>query len=152
MPMRKIMDGLETKTRNLLRGRARARAFVDEINAKTVCAHCGATSIEWHNPEHVVGNRWRFRISAMVVRGAAVSSIAAEIDRCIPLCRRCHMAEDGRLKAFVNAGGNRRPVGASLPPKPCAACDRLYKPLRRGFCARCYERAYRPGRNSKRAS
>src|SRR4051794_17021373 len=49
--------------------RAEARAFVTEINARTVCAHCGAQPIEWHNPEHVEQNRRHFQIGRMVSFG-----------------------------------------------------------------------------------
>lgn len=80
----------------------RNRAFVDEINTQTVCAHCGTQPIEWHNPEHVALNRQRFRICRMV-RGRSIAAIQAEMARCTPLCRRCHMAEDGRLEAFARA-------------------------------------------------
>lgn len=109
---------------------ARNRAFVDEINARTVCAHCGAQPIEWHNPEHVEQNRERFRIGHMVHRPRAIDAIAAELARCTPLCRRCHMREDGRMKNLQ--------VGAKVVgPSPCVKCGRVYKPLRRGLCSRC---------------
>jgi hypothetical protein len=57
------------------------------------------------------------------------------------LCRRCHMETDGRLLRFVAAGGGR--LINPLPPSPCSECGRLYKPLRRGLCARGYDRKYR---------
>lgn len=80
------------------------REFVDEVNARTVCAHCGSQPIEWHNPEHVNLNRQRFRIGQMVNQPASIKAIRAEIERCTPLCRRCHMREDGRLKVFSVRG------------------------------------------------
>lgn len=50
------------------------------------------------------------------------------------LCRRCHMAEDGRLAAFIAIGqAPREPA----PPTPCVQCGRLYKPLRKKLCSRC---------------
>ena len=56
------------------------------------------------------------------------------------LCRRCHMEIDGRMEKFVAAEGGRR---RDLSPKPCVICKRLYKPLRRGHCSRCYDRLLR---------
>lgn len=110
-----------------------ARAFVDEMNARTVCAHCGAQPIEWHNPEHVELNRRHFRISQMVNLGRSVQAIQDEVRRCTPLCRRCHMIEDGRIRN-LNRG---RPAQS---PKPCEACHRPSKPLRHGLCCRCESR------------
>ncbi len=90
------------------RTRAIARAFVKEVNARTVCAHCGAKKIEWHNPEHVELNRQSYRISRLVGTARSIEVIKAEMARCTPLCRRCHMKEDGRLKRFVEARGGRK--------------------------------------------
>lgn len=56
------------------------------------------------------------------------------------LCRRCHMEVDGRLAAFVTL-----PKRKAVPPKPCAECERLAKPLRKGLCGACYERKRRRG-------
>jgi hypothetical protein len=116
------------------RAYARARAFIDAVNAQTLCAHCGARPIEWHNPEHVKPGLWKNRISIMPQRHASISTIEAEMARCTPLCRRCHMAEDGRLAKFVTA---------KKEPSPCLECSRLYKPLRRGLCGRCDTRRRR---------
>jgi hypothetical protein len=118
--------------------RGRAQAFVAEINARTYCAHCGAQPIEWHNSDHVNLNRRRWRIGAMAIRGATNAAIQAEMDCCTPLCRRCHMAEDGRLKALVDSRPYK--AGDVAAPKPCTQCARLYRPLRRGLCSRCYDR------------
>jgi hypothetical protein len=82
------------------RQRAANRAFIAEVNARTVCAHCGAQPIEWHNPEHVEQNRQDYRISRLVQQPRSIEAIKAEMERCTPLCRRCHMAEDGRLRSF----------------------------------------------------
>lgn len=118
--------------------RAEARAFIAEINTRTVCAHCGAQPIEWHNPEHVKLNRQHFRISYLVSQGTRIEVIREELARCTPLCRRCHMRADGRAEQFL-AGRPRQP-GTVLPAKPCANCKRLYKPLRRGLCSTCDKR------------
>lgn len=53
------------------------------------------------------------------------------------LCRHHHMAIDGRLDKLAEYSRlNHRP----LPPTPCIQCDRLYKPLRKGLCSRCYDK------------
>lgn len=130
------------RSRKFLRGHnnrvftpvADARAFISEVNAQTVCAHCGAQPVEWHNPEHVELNRRHMRISAMVNSGCPIPSIREELVRCTPLCRRCHMVEDGRLATFVIA---------TKEPSPCLECSRVYKPLRHGLCARCETRRRR---------
>lgn len=124
-----------------------AKAFVADLNAKTLCAHCGDQPIEWHNPEHVELNRRHFRISAMADRGYTPEKIQEELDRCTALCRSCHMKADGRLSALIESSPLK--IGESLPPQPCQDCGRLYKPLRRGLCARDYDRRFRPERGRK---
>lgn len=131
----------KAKAKHLEMARARNKKFVDEVNANILCAHCGAQPIEWHNPDHVNMNRQHFRISNMVVNGRAIAAIQAEMERCTPLCRRCHMAEDGRMKQFVAAAGGRK--DGPQPPKPCVACAKEAKPLRRGLCRKCSERKRR---------
>lgn len=115
--------------------RARNRAFITEVNARTFCAHCGAQPVEWHNPEHVELNRQAYRISSLVVNRAAIKTIQTEMARCTPLCRRCHMAEDGRLEALRQAN----PLITA-----CVECTREAPPLRKGLCSRCYDRKRRP--------
>lgn len=100
--------------------RGEARAFVIRINAQTYCAHCGSQPIEWHNPEHVERNREHFRIGRMVSFGKAIAAIKREMSLCTPLCRRCHMAEDGRLKAFKERGDKMRKEQAR-----CYYCHRF---------------------------
>lgn len=105
------------------------RAAVRQIRAKTHCAVCGRQPIDWHSKDHDADHRRR--IALMVGNGRSMASILLEISRCRPLCRRCHMLEDGRL---AKLSGSRRPIG---PPKPCASCGKPYKPLRKGLCNRC---------------
>lgn len=92
-----------------------ATAYVDAINAEAFCTQCGAQPVEWHNPEHVELNRQGYRIGRMRSTGASIQKIEAELARCTPLCRRCHMAEDGRLTRFVAAGGGRHPRREDAP-------------------------------------
>lgn len=73
-----------------------ARAFVREVRDRTVCARCGRQPIEWHNDEHLA--RPSQRISTMAGNGYSPERIAAEIARCEPVCRRCHVHGDGRLR------------------------------------------------------
>jgi hypothetical protein len=101
-----------TRQEQAAANRASARAFVRDVNARTVCAHCGSQPIEWHNPEHVELNRRDFRIGRMVSIGRPIEKIQEEMAACTPLCRRCHMKEDGRLKKFV-AARVRRLTGVS---------------------------------------
>jgi hypothetical protein len=117
----------------------RAKAFVDEVNARTVCAHCGAQPIQWHNPEHVELNRKNFRISTMAVIGRSTEEIEAEMARCTPLCRRCHMAEDGRTATHIARFGRKL--------KDCDECGTPSLRRVRGLCPRCYQRLRRPSRN-----
>lgn len=57
----------------------------------------------------------------------------------IPLCRRCHMIEDGRLARL------RLVPHYTTDPSPCSICSKLSKPLRRGRCHRCNEFLRRNG-------
>jgi hypothetical protein len=125
-----------TKQERRANYRAIARVFVNEINARTVCAHCGEQPVEWHNPEHVQLNRENFRIGAMVAQGRTIDDIRSEMERCTPLCRGCHLRADGRIKT------NLRPEPPH-DPKPCTECAELWKPLRRGLCENCYRRMRR---------
>jgi hypothetical protein len=124
---------------NLQNSRARNRAFVAAIRSRTVCANCGGQPVEWHNPDHVLLNRQAFRISRMVNDARPLAAIEQEIACCTPLCRRCHLTEDGRLAA-LQSKSRAQPKRA---PKPCVACDCLAKPLRRGMCDACYRKAMR---------
>lgn len=76
--------------------RAAAREYVDGLRKTTTCAACGQPMRDWHNPEHVHSPHQR--IANMVTHGVPISEITAEIAVCIPLCRACHMREDGRLE------------------------------------------------------
>ena len=124
--------------------RIRNRAFIKELNARTFCAHCGAQPVEWHNPEHVQLNRQAYRISALVQAPRSIAVIEAELARCTPLCRKCHMAEDGRLSRFyAMASAPKTYLHVGL--LPCTSCSKPAKPLRRGLCNACNsrERYYR---------
>lgn len=69
-----------------------AREYVAALRAVTKCAHCDAPMRDWHNPEHLAEPIRR--VGRMVGIGRSIEKIQSEIDRCTPLCRRCHMAED----------------------------------------------------------
>lgn len=118
-----------------------ATAFVDEVNARTLCVHCGAQPVEWHREEHV--DRPNARVSSLRTQGASVDRIQAEMDLCVPLCRSCHMIEDGRLVALRSAAPYQKGK-IYVTPRPCIDCGREFKPLRRGRCWSCSERV-RPG-------
>ena len=53
------------------------------------------------------------------------------------LCRACHMIEDGRM--------SRIHIKQKHPPKACAICGELKKPMRRGRCHACNEYLIRHG-------
>jgi hypothetical protein len=113
----------------------RARAYVDPIRAAAVCARCGAQPIEWHRDEHHA--RPHFRVAFLTAQGRTPQRIQEEIDRCIPLCRRCHMQEDGRAAALT--ASRPRQKGSVFPPKSCIQCGTETKPSWRGMCRRCYD-------------
>jgi hypothetical protein len=136
MPSKDITRRRDVNRAHHERAIARNRAFIEEINARTVCAHCGVQPIEWHNPEHVLPGRALYRISHMVRTIRAIAAIRAELDRCTPLCRRCHMKEDGRMSVFLVQARKSK----TQPPKPCIECHQPAKPLRRQRCEQCYER------------
>lgn len=118
--------------------RERSRAFVAEVNARTVCAHCGRQPIEWHNPEHAtVPGRASYRISNMASAGRTVADIQAEMARCTPLCRRCHMAEDGRLAVIAQSV-------PEMPERACAECSHVTRRIIGGLCQRCHFRLNPP--------
>jgi hypothetical protein len=117
--------------------KAAAKAHVREIRKVTVCATCGAQPVDWHSPEHEkTGKAW-MRVSALAAVGFAIHRIDTEIAACTPLCRSCHMKEDGRLDRLMRASHTIK------PPKPCIVCTELAKPLRKGLCSRCYDRKRR---------
>ena len=76
------------------------KAIIDKIREETVCANCGKQPIEWHHEEHTIyPNR---RISRMLSKNKTLESILAEINVCVPLCRKCHIRMDGRLRNLRN--------------------------------------------------
>lgn len=116
--------------------RVRNREFIAAIRNQTVCANCGGQPIEWHHEDHPLHPG--HRVSCLGANCATFERIQREIDRCTPLCRRCHMQADGRLQKFVANTPHH-----ILPPQYCTNCQREYKPLRRGYCSRCYEHIVR---------
>ncbi len=93
-------------------GRKRAR----KIYPLGDCEICGKPATDRH---HADGN---------TANNAATNVVI--------VCRRCHMEIDGRLTKLADCGRQRKPD----PPKPCSRCERLYRPLRRGLCSRCYDK------------
>ncbi len=81
--------------------RLAARAHVDAIRARTFCTKCSGQPIEWHSDAHLLNtNR---RIAHLVALGFPIPVIDAEIAKCEPLCRSCHMRIDGRTAALLAA-------------------------------------------------
>ena len=123
--------------------------FVANTNKITFCANCGSQPIEWHNPEHKNGKEHQ-RISNLVQHASCIEEIQSEMNASIPLCRRCHMIEDGRAVLLdgrvVLLASRKRYV---VPAKPCSQCRVLAKPTRRGLCSSCYERERSRRRRAK---
>ena len=103
------MNGLEKR-------KALAKAYVAEVRSYTFCDKCGKQSIDWHCEAHL--EKPNARVAHQVARGEPVIVIQREIDRCTPLCRGCHMREDGRLAKLRENCPNQK--GAVLTdPRPC---------------------------------
>lgn len=98
------------------RGRARRRFGLG------VCEDCGRPATDRHHRDGDPGNN----VSANIA----------------PLCRRCHMAADGRLDVFRSTSASR--LGPQ-PARPCCNCQRPSKPLRMGRCHACDEYLRRRG-------
>jgi hypothetical protein len=93
--------------------RARNRAYVAEIRAHTFCARCGAQPVDFHCAEH--DEHPDHRVTRLVGNGSAIERIAREIALCEPLCRRCHMHQDGRIVSFLNSRKEGRQRGEGNP-------------------------------------
>jgi hypothetical protein len=115
---------------------ARNRKWVDEVNAVTVCAECGAQPIEWHGFHHAQGKA-HHRISSLVARGVSITRIQHEMDLCTPLCPACHVRVDGRLDNLRATQPYQRGQ-IYVGTLPCSCCQQLAKPLRKGMCTGCY--------------
>ena len=123
--------------------RAIAREYLREVRAVTICDRCGCQPVDFHREEHLL--RPNERVAHLAALGFPVERIAAEIALCEPVCRSCHMKEDGRSKRLTEA----RPRKAGMVfvgPVPCALCSRPTKPTRRGMCRQCYDATWRPKR------
>lgn len=99
------------------------RARAQRRYALVACEACGAPATDRHHRNGDTGNN-------------EPSNVAR-------LCRRCHMAADGRLATFLSTSASLR---GPQPPKPCANCGRPAKPLRRGLCHACNEYQRRQGK------
>lgn len=132
----RIHDELMNSTVRLER-RAKARAFITQVNQDTYCVRCGKQPVEWHNIDHPL--HANNRIGSLVTQGRSIARIEQELAICTPVCRSCHMALDGRYSRLQAACPNYLGVIRVLP-KPCLICRREFKPLRNGMCYSCSER------------
>lgn len=115
---------VEGGKRDAMRSRAQRAYSLEGV----ACEHCGERpAIDRHHIDDNTANNERSNIAL--------------------LCRRCHMTADGRLERNLAAG---RP--GPQPAKSCVVCERLYKPMRRGHCARCYDQVFRPDRWAREAA
>ncbi len=131
-----------TSKERRIRNREIATVYVDLVNSMTDCLHCGGNPIEWHHDDHPVYPN--ARVSSLRAQGASISRIQQEMDRCVPLCRSCHMREDGRTEALHENKPNQKGV-STVGPRPCKECGVPAKPTRRGMCYSCYESARAAG-------
>lgn len=140
-----IIAFMKPKLRRL-RARKIATRFVKSINKFTKCQFCGKQPIEWHRKEHVEHSNWR--VSSLRTQGCSIQRIKAEMALCAPLCRSCHMKEDGR-GAILHASQPYQKGCVYVTVLPCSICKKLHKPLRKGLCYNCYERHRVGGRQFK---
>jgi hypothetical protein len=98
------------------RGRSQAQRLYPDLGA---CEDCGEPATERHHLVDTSDNRRE--------------SVAF-------LCRRCHMARDGRLDALHDPANHH-----IKPPTPCRICGVLAKGLRDGRCHACNEYVRRHG-------
>lgn len=112
-----------------------ATEWLRKYEENIVCANCGAEKIEWHNEDHP--KHPNNRVSSLRAQGVSIDRIKREIDICTPLCRLCHMKEDGRLKE-LHRNAPQQKGDVIVEKQPCSCCGILYKPLRRGMCSGCY--------------
>jgi hypothetical protein len=108
--------------------RAIATEYVNLVAVSTGCARCGGIPIEWHREHHP--KHPNSRVSSLRTQGASIERIQREMDSCIPLCRTCHMNEDGRLAA-LHAAKPRQKGAVITRPSPCLCCARPTKPFGR---------------------
>lgn len=90
-------------------GRARARASY-ELGP---CQQCGKPAVDRHHKD-----------------GDTLNNTPGNVE---PLCRRCHMTADGRIKLLPTFGVPRKPAAVSI----CRICGDEFRPLRRGRCRKC---------------
>jgi hypothetical protein len=98
------------KRQRLLLRREAARVFMWRVRRETVCVQCGRQPVDFHSDAHLT--QPRSRISNLVSRGATIGRIMRELQRCMPLCRRCHVALDGRMER-IRAARRSAQAGAT---------------------------------------
>lgn len=81
MPYR---DPEERRAHNVAR-RCKYREWLHALNATQICDACGGEVRLWHHVDPTT--RW-FLLSQGF--GYCVGSIAAELEKCIPMCNPCH--------------------------------------------------------------
>ena len=124
------MTGKERREKN----RKLATDYVDSVNSATFCVNCGKQPIEWHGEHHPKNPN--VRISSLRTQGASLQRIKEEMEMCVPLCRSCHMKEDGRMDALKNNQPIKR-GDVITQPKPCRCCGKMTKPMRNNMCVSC---------------
>jgi hypothetical protein len=88
------------------------------------CERCGAAATDRHHEDGDTGNNTPENVRL--------------------LCRRCHMAVDGRLEQF-RENGAQAAVRSRKAPQPCVLCGQLAKKRWKGRCHACEEFRRRNG-------
>lgn len=74
-----------------------ALAFIAAKRKTVHCRECGGQPVDWHNPKHVEDPN--MRVAGLAALGYPIEDIKAEMAKCVPLCRSCHVTADNKLKA-----------------------------------------------------
>jgi len=120
----------------------RNRYWFAQVMAETECEGCHTQPppedwpIEWHH--RVRAAHRHTAVTHLVKLGASIERILEEMEKCVPLCRRCHMKEDGRLHQMRDIHPRKKGVRyAPLLPQPCSICHRRKSAYRPGVCKQC---------------
>ena len=68
------------------------KAWFNELRKGFACAGCGSNeNIQFHHPN----DNKKMNVAHLVVKGYSEKVIWEEIQKCVPLCKKCHDKEHG---------------------------------------------------------